>query len=104
MPGLTEQTGQEGYQGDADQSDAAASHQLLHALRLGTGIIVAVAFEQVDNAPDCQTSTQSNDQSLKNTNCRVKECHIKFTAESKGCLRIDHYAWLSALLSKIHLD
>ena len=77
---------------------------MLHALRLGTGIIVAVAFEQVDNAPDCQTSTQSNDQSLKNTNCRVKECHIKFTAESKGCLRIDHYAWLSALLSKIHLD
>ena len=77
MPGLTEQTGQEGYQGNADQRDAATGHQLLHALRLGTGIIIAVAFEQVDNAPDSQTSTQSNDQSLENTDCRVEKCHIK---------------------------
>ena len=90
MPGLTEQTGQEGYQGNADQRDAATGHQLLHALRLGTGIIIAVAFEQVDNAPDSQTSTQSNDQSLENTDCRVEKCHIKYTAESKKCLRTDH--------------
>ena len=38
MPvGLTEQTGEQGYKGDADERDAAAGHQLLHALRLGTG-------------------------------------------------------------------
>ena len=32
-----EQTAQQGNQGDAHQSDTAASHELLHALRLGAG-------------------------------------------------------------------
>jgi len=31
------QTGQQGDQGGADQTDATACHQLLHALGLGTG-------------------------------------------------------------------
>ena len=31
---LAEQTAQQGDQGNADQCDTAASHQLLHALRL----------------------------------------------------------------------
>ena len=31
---LAEQTAQQGNQGNADQSDTAASHELLHALRL----------------------------------------------------------------------
>ena len=31
---LTEQTAQQGNQGNADQRNAAASHELLHALRL----------------------------------------------------------------------
>ena len=31
---LAEQTAQQGNQGNADQSNAAASHELLHALRL----------------------------------------------------------------------
>lgn len=35
--GLAEQTGQQGDEGDADQSDTAASHQLFHALRLAAG-------------------------------------------------------------------
>ena len=34
---LAEQTAQQGNQGDAHQSDTAASHELLHALRLGAG-------------------------------------------------------------------
>ena len=31
---LAEQTAQQGDQGNADQSDTTASHELLHALRL----------------------------------------------------------------------
>ena len=34
---LAEKTAQQGNQGDAHQSDTAASHELLHALRLGAG-------------------------------------------------------------------
>ena len=34
---LAEKTGQQRNQGDAHQSNAAASHELLHALRLGAG-------------------------------------------------------------------
>ena len=34
---LAEQTRQQRNEGDAHQSDTAASHELLHALRLGAG-------------------------------------------------------------------
>ena len=34
LKSLAEQTAQQGDQGDADQGNAAASHELLHALRL----------------------------------------------------------------------
>ena len=75
--GLTEQTGEQRHEGDADECDTAACHQLLHALRLGTGVIIAVAFEQVDRTPNAETGTQSNNEGLENTNCRVKKCHIQ---------------------------
>lgn len=41
-----------------------------------TRIVVAVALKQVDCAPNAKTSTKSNDQSLKNTNCGSEKCHI----------------------------
>lgn len=75
--GLTEQTGEQRHEGDTDQRDTAACHQLLHALRLGTRVIVTIAFEQVDSTPNAETGTQSNNEGLENTNCRVKKCHIQ---------------------------
>ena len=36
--GLTEQTGEQRDEGRADQHHTAASHELLDALRLGTGL------------------------------------------------------------------
>ena len=57
---LAEQTAQQGDQGDADQGNTAASHELLHALTLGGGIIAAVTFHQVHGTPHTQTSTQSH--------------------------------------------
>ena len=45
---LAEQTAQQGDQGNADQGDTTASHELLHTLTLCGGIIAAVAFHEVD--------------------------------------------------------
>ena len=74
-----EQTAQQGDQGDTDEGNAAASHQLLHALTLGLGVIATVALHQVDGTPHAQTGTQSNHQSLQNVNCTVKEFHRKIS-------------------------
>ena len=73
---LAEQTAQQGDQGNADQGDTTASHELLDALRLGAGVVVAVTFQQVDDTPDTKTSAQSDNESLKNGNCLFKKCHI----------------------------
>jgi len=50
-------------------------YQLLHALRLGTGVIVAVAFEQVDGTPDAQARTESDDEGLENFYRAVEKFH-----------------------------
>jgi len=34
--GLTKETGKQGYKGGSDESDTAASHELLHTLRLSS--------------------------------------------------------------------
>ena len=44
---LAEQTAQQGDQGNADQSDTTASHELLHALRLELGSIAAKFFIRI---------------------------------------------------------
>ena len=41
---LAEQTAQQGDQGNADQGDTTASHELLHALRLGAGVVITITF------------------------------------------------------------
>ena len=69
----------------ADQSDTATGHQLLHTLGLGTGVIVAITFQQVDDTPNAQTGTQRNNESLQNTNSRVKKFHRLNIAERKEC-------------------
>ena len=73
--GSTEQAGEQGHEDEADQRNAAARHELLHALGLGAGVVVAVAFEQVDRAPDCEAGTEGDDEGLEDINCAVKEIH-----------------------------
>ena len=41
-----------------------------------TGVIVSVAFQQVDGSPDAETGTKGNNQSLENTDSRVEKFHI----------------------------
>ena len=81
--GLTEKTGEQRHESDADEGDTAACHKLLHTLGLCTGVIVAVAFEQVDYTPNAKTGTESDNEGLENTNCRFKKCHRLNVAKRK---------------------
>ena len=40
-----EETGEERYESGTDQGDSAAGHELLHALGLGAGVVVAITFQ-----------------------------------------------------------
>ena len=71
-----EKVSEKGNQGGADEGNTAACHQLLHALRLGTGVIVAVAFEQVNGTPDTETGTEGDDKRLENADCAGEKRHI----------------------------
>ncbi len=73
---LAEQTAQQGHQSDTDEGNAAASHQLLHALTLGTGVIRTITFQQILLRPKRRDrAARSHHQSLQNVNCTVKEFH-----------------------------
>jgi hypothetical protein len=68
-------TAESSGRGQADECDAATGHELLHALRLGSGIVVTITFEKIDCAPDTEASAQRDYEGLKNVNSRVKESH-----------------------------
>ena len=70
-----EQPGEQRYKDHADYGYTSAGHELLHALRFGARVVIAVTFQQVDDTPDTKTSTQSDNESLKNGNCLFKKCH-----------------------------
>ena len=71
-----EKPGEQRYKDHADYGYTSAGHKLLHALALGAGVVVAVTFEQVDNAPDTETGTERDNEGLKNGDCLFKKCHI----------------------------
>ena len=71
-----EQPGEQRYKDHANYGYTSAGHELLHALRFCARVVVAVTFQQVDDTPDTKTSTQSDNESLKNGNCLFKKCHI----------------------------
>ena len=48
---------------------------MLHALRLSTGVIVAVTFQQVDRTPDTKTGAERHNESLQYADCTVEKCH-----------------------------
>ena len=47
-------------------------------MSIRTGVIIAVAFEQVDRTPDTKTGTESDDERLQYTDCTVEKCHKMF--------------------------
>ena len=70
-----EQPGEQRYKNHTNNGYTSTGHELLHALALGAGVVVAVTFQQVDDTPDTKTSAQSDNESLKNGNCLFKKCH-----------------------------
>ena len=48
-------------------------------MSIGAGVVVAITFQQVDGTPHAATGTQSDNQSLKNFDSRVKEFHSRFS-------------------------
>lgn len=80
---LAEKPGEQRHQQKANQGNTAASHELFHALTFCTRVVVSVTFQQVNHAPDTETSSKSNNESLKNINSRVKKFHRLNVAERK---------------------
>ena len=72
---LAEKPGEQRHQQKADQRDAATGHELFHALGFSPRIIISVALQQVNDAPDSETCAKGDDEGLKNIDSRVKEIH-----------------------------
>lgn len=85
---LTEKAGKQGNKGHADERDTAARHELLHALALRAGVVIAVTFHEVHDTPECETCAQGDNESLKNTYCAVEKCHIPICRNPAGVLLI----------------
>ncbi len=73
--GSPKQAGEQRDEYNPNQGYAAAGHKLFHALALSTGVVIAVAFKQVDRTPDAKTGTKGDDEGLKNADSRVEKCH-----------------------------
>ena len=50
-------------------------------MSISARIVVTVALQQIDCAPNTEASAESNNEGLKNTNSRIKESH-KSTSEN----------------------
>ena len=47
-------------------------------MSIRSGVIVAIAFEQVDGTPDTKARTESDDERLQYADCTVEKCHRLF--------------------------
>lgn len=45
-------------------------------MSISTGVVVSVAFQQVDGSPDAETGTEGDDEGLENADSRVEKFHI----------------------------
>ena len=57
----------------------------LRHMSIGAGVVVAVTFQQVDNAPDTETGTERDNEGLKNFDSRVEEFHNRFSFINESC-------------------
>ena len=54
----------------------------LRHMSIRAGVIGAVAFQQVDDAPDTETSAEGDNEGLKNGDSLIEKCHIQNEPES----------------------
>ena len=46
-------------------------------MSIRAGVVVAVTFQQVDDAPDAETSAEGDNEGLKNGDSLIEKCHIQ---------------------------
>ncbi len=44
-------------------------------MSIGSGVIVAITFQQIDDAPHAETGTESDNEGLENGDCLIKKFH-----------------------------
>ena len=44
-------------------------------MSIRAGVVVTVTFQQVDDAPDAETGSQSNNEGLQNGDSLIEKCH-----------------------------
>ena len=49
----------------------------LLTMSIGAGVVVAVAFHEVDNTPHCETCAEGDNEGLKNGDSLIEKCHIQ---------------------------
>ena len=47
----------------------------LSLMGIGAGVVVAVAFHEVDNTPHCETGTEGDNERLKNRDSLIDKSH-----------------------------
>ena len=47
----------------------------LLTVRIGTGVVVAVTFQQVDDTPHAETGTEGDNEGLENGDCLIEKFH-----------------------------
>lgn len=47
----------------------------LLTMSIGTGVVVAVTFQQVDDAPYAETGTEGDNEGLENGDCLIEKFH-----------------------------
>lgn len=70
-----EQPGEQRYKDHAYHGYTSTGHELLHALALGAGVVVAVTFQQVDDTPHAETGTEGDNEGLENGDCLIEKFH-----------------------------
>ena len=47
----------------------------LSHMSIRTGVVVAIAFQQADDAPHAETGTEGDNEGLENGDCLIKKFH-----------------------------
>jgi len=60
-------------------------------MSIGCGVVLTVAFQKIDNAPDTQTCAQGDYQGLQNAYRAVEKCHSKYPPKIGFVYRLISY-------------
>ena len=70
------QTLEQRNEDQTDRCNAAARHELFHTLTFCARIIIAIAFQKIDNAPNAKTTAKRRNERLKDIDCGIEKLHI----------------------------